>query len=48
VSGPASRRARASIARARERARLERGTLEATLRGGHAEAVVSLPLLVAT
>lgn len=46
VSGPARRRARASIERARERARLEHGTLEATLRGGRAEASVSLPVLV--
>jgi signal transduction histidine kinase len=45
VSGPARRRAKASIERARERARLERGTLEATVRGGRAEAVVSLPVL---
>ena len=45
VSGPARRRAKASIERARERARLQRGTLEATVRGGRAEAVVSLPLL---
>jgi hypothetical protein len=44
VSGPARRRAKAAIARARERARLERGTLEATLRGGRADAVVSLPV----
>lgn len=46
VSGPARRRAKASIERARERARLERGTLESTVRGGRAEAVVSLPVLV--
>ena len=46
VSGPASRRARAAIERARERARLQRGTFEATVRAGHAEAVVSLPVLV--
>ncbi len=47
VSGPARRRARASIERARERARLQHGTLEATVRGGHAEAAVSLPVLAA-
>ena len=47
VSGPARRRARASIERARERARLEHGTLEATVKGGRAEASVSLPVLVA-
>src|SRR5215218_10640604 len=47
VSGPARRRAKASIERARERARLERGTLEATVRGGRAEAQVSLPVLAA-
>ena len=47
VSGPAGRRARAAIERARERARLQRGTFEATVRGGRAEAVVSLPVLAA-
>ena len=47
VSGPARRRAKASIERARERARLQRGRLEATVRGGRAEAVVSLPVLAA-
>jgi signal transduction histidine kinase len=47
VSGPARRRAKASIERARERARLQRGTLEATVRGGRAEAEVSLPVLAA-
>ena len=46
VSGPARRRAKAAIERARERVQLQRGTLEATVRGGRAEAVVSLPLLV--
>jgi hypothetical protein len=45
VSGPARRQAKASFDRVRERARLERGTVDATVRGGHAEAVVSLPLL---
>jgi hypothetical protein len=45
VSGPARRQAKASIERARERARLQRGTIEATVRGGRADAVVSLPLL---
>ena len=46
VSGPARRRAKASIERARERVRLEHGTLEATVKGGRAEAAVSLPVLV--
>jgi hypothetical protein len=45
VSGPARRRAKASIERARERARLQHGTLEATVKGGRAEAAVSLPVL---
>ena len=45
VSGPARRRAKASLERARERVRLEQGTLEATVRGGRAEAVASLPML---
>jgi signal transduction histidine kinase len=45
VSGPARRRARASIERARERARLQHGTLDATVRAGRAEAAVSLPVL---
>jgi hypothetical protein len=47
VSGPARRRAKASIDRARERARLQHGTLDATVRAGRAEAVVSLPVLAA-
>lgn len=47
VSGPARRRAKASIERARERARLQQGTLEATVKGGRAEAAVSLPVLAA-
>jgi glucose-6-phosphate-specific signal transduction histidine kinase len=47
VSGPARRRAKASIERARERARLQCGTLEATVRAGRAEAVASLPMLSA-
>jgi hypothetical protein len=45
VSGRARRRAKASIERARERARLQQGTLQATVRGGRAEAEVSLPVL---
>jgi len=45
VAGPARRRAKASIERARERARLQHGTLEASVRGGRAEAAVSLPVL---
>jgi hypothetical protein len=47
VSGPARRRAKASIERARERARLQRGTLDATVRDGRAEALVSLPMMAA-
>ncbi len=46
ISGPARRRAKGSIERARERTRLQSGTFEATVRGGRAEAVVSLPLLM--
>jgi signal transduction histidine kinase len=45
VSGPARRRARAALDRARERARLQDGSFEATVRGGRAEAMVSLPVL---
>ena len=45
VSGPARRQAKASIERARERARLQRGTVDATVAGGRAQAIVSLPLL---
>ena len=47
VSGPARRSAKAAIERARERARLQRGTLDARLRGGHADATVSLPVAAA-
>jgi hypothetical protein len=47
VSGPARRRARVSIERARERVRLQHGTFETSVRGGRAEAVVSLPVLAA-
>ena len=47
VSGPARRGAKASIERARERARLQQGTLEAKVKGGRAEAAVSLPVLAA-
>jgi hypothetical protein len=47
VSGPARRTAKASIERARERVRLEHGTFEATVKGGRAEAEVSLPVLAA-
>jgi len=46
VSGPARRRGQAAIERARERVQLHRGTLEATLRSGRADAVVQLPMLV--
>jgi signal transduction histidine kinase len=45
VSGPARRRARAALDRARERARLQDGSFEATVRAGRAEAMVSLPVL---
>ena len=48
VSGPAlpaRRRARGSLERARERARESDGTFAASVRGGRAEAVVSLPVL---
>jgi hypothetical protein len=45
VSGPAHRGAKASFERARERARSQHGTLEATVKGGRAEAAVSLPVL---
>ena len=45
VSGPARRRSKAAIERARERVQLHRGTLHATTRGGRAEAVASLPVL---
>ena len=48
VSGRARRGARASFEQARERARLQRGTLEATTRGGRAVALVSLPVLAVT
>jgi hypothetical protein len=47
VSGPARKDAKASIERARERARVQSGTVEATVRGGRAEAVASLPVLAA-
>jgi signal transduction histidine kinase len=45
VAGPARRRARDSLDRARERTRESDGTFAATVRGGRAEAVVSLPVL---
>jgi hypothetical protein len=45
VGGAARRRGEAAIARARERAQLQRGTLEASTTGGRAEAVVHLPML---
>ena len=48
VSGPARRRANAPIERARARAELHHGSLDATRRGRRAEATASLPLLVAT
>src|SRR5206468_2575764 len=46
VSGPARRRAAEAIARARERAQLHHGTMEATTRSGRADALVRLPVLV--
>ena len=45
VGGVARRRGEAAIARARERAQLQRGTLEASMTGGRAEALVHLPML---
>jgi signal transduction histidine kinase len=48
VSGPARRRANAPIERARARAELHHGSLDATRRGRRAEATASLPLLGAT
>jgi signal transduction histidine kinase len=47
VSGPASRRRdiSAAIERARERAQLHQGKLEATIGGGRAQAVAELPLM---
>ena len=47
VAGPARRRAKASIDRARERARMQGAALEASVRGGRAEAFVSLPTVPA-
>jgi hypothetical protein len=44
VSGPARRDASTAIGRARERARLHDGTLEATVDRGRARALVSLPV----
>jgi signal transduction histidine kinase len=44
VSGPARRDASTAIGRARERARLHDGTLEATVERGRAHALVSLPV----
>jgi hypothetical protein len=44
VSGPARRHGEGAFERARERARLHSGTLQTSVRGGRAEAVVSLPL----
>jgi hypothetical protein len=46
VSGPARRRALEAIERARVRAHLHSGTVEATVRGGRADARASLPVLV--
>lgn len=47
VSGPASRRREiaAAVERARERAQLHRGKLDATVSGGRARAVAQLPLI---
>jgi signal transduction histidine kinase len=47
VTGPLRRRGAAAIERARERAALDQGHLEATTVDGRAEAVVSLPILAA-
>jgi glucose-6-phosphate-specific signal transduction histidine kinase len=49
VSGPAARRgvAATAIERARERAALHSGTLEAETRGGRAEAIAHLPIAMA-
>ncbi len=49
VAGPTSRRRDigAAIERARERAQLHQGTLEAKIDGGRARAVAELPLAVA-
>ena len=49
VSGPAARRgvAATAIERARERAALHSGTLQAETRGGRAEAVAHLPIAMA-
>lgn len=47
VSGPARRGAKAAIDRARERAQLHNGTLQASTRGGRADAVACLPVLTA-
>jgi glucose-6-phosphate-specific signal transduction histidine kinase len=44
VSGPARRHGGPAIDRARERVELHRGTLVASVRDGHAEAVASLPV----
>jgi len=44
VSGPARRREHAAIERARERVELHRGTLEANVHYGRAQAVASLPV----
>jgi len=47
VTGPLRRRGAAAIERARERAQLDHGRLEATTDGGRADALVSLPILAA-
>ena len=47
ISGPARRWPKVTIEQARERVRLQHGTLEATTQGGRAEAVVSLPVVAA-
>ena len=49
VSGPAARRgvAATAIERARERAALHSGTLQAETRGGRAEAIAHLPIAMA-
>ena len=44
VTGRARRRGKPAVERARQRVQLHRGTLDAAVRGGRAEAVVWLPI----
>ena len=46
VTGPAGRRGKAALERARQRVKLHRGTLESTVRRGRAETVAWLPIAV--